>query len=55
VRADRERAARLEAEVLELQTLVQELSTRLPSGNGAGPTTRRDRPTSRAVGRRGSG
>ena len=42
VRADRERAGRLEAEVLELQDLVRDLSARLDQG------TRSSRRTSRA-------
>jgi hypothetical protein len=42
VRADRERAGRLEAEVLELQDMVRELSSRLEGG------TRSSRGRSRA-------
>jgi Kef-type K+ transport system membrane component KefB len=41
VRADRERAGRLEAEVLELQDLVRDLSSRLDGNARSSSTSRR--------------
>jgi hypothetical protein len=41
VRADRERAGRLEAEVLELQDLVRDLSARLDAGTRSSGAARR--------------
>ena len=41
VRADRERAGRLEAEVLELQDMVRELSERIDGGSRSRTASRR--------------